>query len=360
MAKRVLVIFLAILLLLPLAQTARADSSGLCFISLNDTLPTDLAQAVTFVSGSAYVPAKVFSTFGIYYNYFSPDSTAMLYNSNKQVFFNLSNGNSYDSNETILSASATSSNGQVYVPASWVCSYFGLTYSYISGNGYGDVVRIKNGTEWLSDADFLNAATSQMKNKYNEYFGKGETIPPSPTPSATPPEEKESGAPLAFAFLGVPGERLMKALDDYGIKVSFFVTAEEAEQNPDTLRRLYGSGHNLGVRCLSVPESEFELASEILFDAVQIRPTLLTAPAAIEESAKAFAAENGCAFVPPINEISETAGSASAVTSIAERARGLTSFFVPLTEKTEGFIPSVFGYAVTKKRSILQIRETLV
>lgn len=357
MSKKLFVLVLVVLLLLPVAQTASADSSGVCFVALNDKLE-DLSSAATFVSGSAYVPAKIFSFFGVYYNYFPSDTTATLYNASKQVYFNLSNGNSYDGNENLLSTSAVFSNNQVYVPASWVCNYFGLSYSYITGTGNGDVVRIKNGLEILTDSEFLNGASSLMKTRYNQYFGKPEPPTPTPTPTPTPEEEDNQGGSLAFGFIGLPGDRLLKALDDYGLKASFFVTAQQAERAPDTLRRIYGSGHNLGVYCVSEPASEFESAAEMIFDAVQLRPTLLSSSSAIADSAGVFAAENGCAFVKPGVEISESAKNASSVLSVVEEMKSFTAFAVPVTQQSEGFMSYVFNYAATKKLNVLQLRET--
>ncbi len=357
MKKKLFVLILAVLLLLPITQPASADSSGICFVALNDKLE-DLGSAAVFVSGSAYVPAKVFSFFGVYYNYFASDTTATLYNASKQVYFNLSNGNSYDGNENLLSTSAVFNNNQVYVPASWVCNYFGLSYSYITGTGNGDVARIKNGLEILTDSEFLNGATFLMKTRYTEYFGKSDPPAPTPTPTPTPEEEKNQGGILAFGFIGMPGDRLLKALDDYGLKASFFVTAQEAEGAPDTLRRIYGSGHNLGVYCVSDPAGEFEAAAEVIFDAVQLRPTLLSSPSAAANSVRTYAEENGCAFVKPGVEISESAKNASSVLSIVEEMKGFTAFAVPVTQQSEGFMPYVFSYAATKKLNILQLRET--
>ncbi len=180
MQRKIIAVMLIILFLAPFVQTANADNSGLCFTATNDLL-LDLGSMTTFVGGIAYVPAKVFSTYGVYLNYFDSKSTALLYNSTKQVFFELTSGNSKDGAGNILSVSATLKNGQVYVPVAWVCQYFGLYYSYIGGDGYGDVISIKNGGEVLTDSQFLNAASSLMRTRYNEYYGTTATATPTPT-----------------------------------------------------------------------------------------------------------------------------------------------------------------------------------
>ena len=351
---------LVLLLLVPVAQTAAADSSGLCFTATNDTL-LELSSMAVFIGGSSYVPAKAFSVFGVYLNYFDSESTVLLYNSTKQIFFELSSGKTYDSSYTTYYVSATYQNGQVYLPVSWMCTYFGLYYSYTSGVGYGDILRIKNGSEVLSDAAFLEAASSLMKNRYIEYYGTTDPFSPSPSPSSGGQTGSQGyGSSVTLNFIGLPSAALLDRLNNSSAKLCFFVTADEVSNAPDTIRRIYGSGHSLGIYCNSSPETECERISALIFEATQARPTLIYSPAAVESKVSAYAEENGYAYYKPAVVISENAQHYSSITTKLKELRGYTSFLIPISDKTQSYLPSVLEFIANNKISILPLLETLV
>ena len=358
MNKKIIALLLVILFLVPFVQTALADDSGLCFTALNDNL-LDLGSMAAYSGGVVYVPAKVFSTFGVYYNYFEAKTTATLFNSSKSIFFELNSGNSYDSNNEQYSVSAIYKNGQVYVPVAWVCQYFGLYYSSIGGKGYGDIVRIKNGSETLTDSQFLDAADSLMRSRYNEYFGM--SSPSTPTPSQqVQPSPDIKGQSVSISFIGLPSNKLLDILDGYGAEVCFFVTADEVRQFPDTVRRICGSGHNIGIYCVSSPESECEETAKLIFEAAQLRPVLMSSPASILKNAKAYAEKNGYAYFNPSINISETVKSSSGVTSKLKDITGYSSVVITISDDTEKYISGVLQYASTNRITLIQLRETLV
>jgi len=305
------------------------------------------------------VPAKVFSVYGVYYNYFDSKSTALLYSGNKQIFFELTTGNSYDSYYTPYSVSAVFKYGQVYVPVAWVCNYFGLGYSYINGTGYGDILRIKNGGEVLTDSQFLEAATSLMRSRYNEYYGNVDPV--SPLPSQTQPSDSETDtASASLSFIGLPSDKMLESMDAYAVKVCFFVTAAEATASPDTIRRIYGSGHSIGIYCSSSPESECTEAADVIFEAAQTRPILLTSPTAISKSCSTYADANGYAYFQPATVLPISTKSAADVKSKLNDIKGYTSFVVSVTDYTEDYLPSVLQFLATKHITVIPLRETLV
>ncbi len=355
--KKIIAVLLVILFMTPFLQTASADDSGLCFTATNDNL-LDLGSMASYSGGIVYVPAKVFSTFGVYYNYFDSKSTAMLYNTSKQIYFELTSGNSYDSYNNTYSVSATYKNGQIYVPVAWVCQYFGLYYSYIGGNGYGDIVRIKNGAEVLTDSEFLDAANSLMRSRYNEYYGM--VTPVSPTPSQPVPSDEIKGKSVSLSFIGLPTDKMLDSLDNYSAKVCFFVTADEVLKSPDIIRQICGSGHSIGVYCVSSPENECEKTADLIFEAAQTRPVLMTSPAAIAKNAKAYADSNGYAYFYPAIRIPETVKYSSGVTSELEDISGYASVAIPITADTSNYIPYVLQYADANRITLLPLRETLV
>ncbi|MEG2634667.1 MAG: polysaccharide deacetylase family protein [Oscillospiraceae bacterium] len=364
MKQRIISILLAAILLVSMSSTAIADGSGICFTATNDTL-LELSSMPVYVSGNAYVPAKVFSTFGVYYDYFEPDEIAHLYCGNIQIYFELSTGNSYDGNNIIQSVSAFLRNGTVYVPVAWICSYFGLYYSSISGNGNGDIIRIKNGGEVMSDNQFLDAATSLMHSRYNEYFGKNEpsqpSIPTAPTPTTSPNADlpDRSAAGISLCFIGLPSKEMLDAFDKYSLLATFFLTETDANSSPDTIRRIIGSGHSIGVYCEKSPETEYNSAIDAVFDAAQTRPMLASSSAATSGVCSKYAGEYALAYFTPSVTIAPTEQYAAKITSILEASKGFTSVCMTSNENTKNMLPSILQYIIKNRFTVIPLLETL-
>lgn len=357
MSRRIIALILVLLFVAPFVVTASADSSGLCFTATNDQL-LELSSMTAFVGGVPYVPAMAFSAFGVYYDYFEARSTATLYNGSKSIFFELTTGNSYDSNYENYSVSAVFKYGQVYVPVDWVCKYFGLGYSYISGAGYGDVLRLKNGAEQLTDSLFLDAATTSMRNRYNAYYGNVEPVKPSPT--QTLPSAPTTAVSVSLCFVGLPNNKILDSLDNYSVKVCFFVTADEVVASPDIIRRICGSGHSIGIYCKTSPESECPATEDIIFEAAQVRTTLITSPSAISKSSLDYADSNGYAYYTPVIEMPDNTKYSTVITAKLDGINRYTSLSIPITENTENYLPYVLQYVATKHITVLPLLETSV
>ena len=358
---RKIIVFLLIVILVssvPFVVTASADTSGLCFTATNDNL-LELDYMTAFVNGVPYVPAKAFSAFGVYFDYFDSSSTALMYNGTKQIFFELTTGNTKDSYGTTYSVSAVFKYGQVYLPVPWMCKYFGLSYQYITGNGYGDVLRIKNGSEVLTDSQFFDAATFPMRNRYNDYFGKSDPASPTPSPTQSTNPQNDNGS-ASLCFIGLPSEKILDSFDDYAFKACFFVTAEEASASPDIIRRIYGSGHSLGVYCKADPKTECEAAAEIIFEAASFRPTLITSPAAIYQSCVAYAAANGFAYFKPAIEIPIGTKYSTSINSELDDIKGYSSISITLDENTASYIPSVLSFVNSNKIRPMPLLEVSI
>jgi hypothetical protein len=256
-----------------------------------------------FANGTAYVPNWVFASFKIYFSSFD-NTTASLYTTERQLYFNLNEGTAFDGNGDSFPAQAIYRNGQVYVSAVSVCSFFGLTCSYISGKGYGNILRIKDGSAVLSDKNFLSAATLQMQTRYNEYLNSISNPSPSPSisPGASPtpptsPDINRWNTTVFLSFFGLPGKELLDLLDSYGVSACFFLTAEEVPEDPDAVRRLLGSGHRVGVLCGEDPASDYEKTSALIFEAAQEKTLFVAAYPENSETLRQWARENFMACV---------------------------------------------------------------
>ena len=176
--------------LLPAMSAASASGSGVCFIATNDNL-LELTYQPYWQNSTIYVPYTVFVNFKVYNSFHQSSNTASLYSSTKQLYFDLNTGETYDGNGTYYNITPVSRGGQIYVPLDFICGQYGLTWSYIDGGEYGDVCRIKDGSVFLTDDQFLTAAKPLMVSRYNAYVGNSggnwaaAARPPTPAASST-------------------------------------------------------------------------------------------------------------------------------------------------------------------------------
>ena len=364
MKKRLFCIALAAalaFLLLPGAPAA-ADEK-LSFISVNDTLPPELINGAVSYGGLTYVPYYTFSNYGlgVSYTYYSFGSTAYLYTRDRQLFFELTTGKTYDGDGTEYSGAAILRSGVVYLPLGLMCRFFDhITYSYIAGNEYGSILRITTDDVVLGDAEFLQAARTLMRAYYVDYNSRPAEADPTGMPEPVPPapvEETHAGERLTLSFSGTPTAEALDALDRYGVKTCFFLREEDILADPDALRRALGAGHSLGIRCGASPE-EFSAAAALLFEAAK-ETTILIAPEG--DDAEAFEAlvaaeglvacesgHEGPADLRAVTEWLEAAGAA--------RARNAGAS-LRLTAG-EGNLVQVLNYLTAQKYDIAPPRET--
>jgi hypothetical protein len=322
------------------------SAAGTCFIALNDELLT-LDNSPYFSSSVTYVPYRVFQQFGIYATYFSSDNILLLYNSETQLFFDLNSDNVYDGNGNYYSNKAISRSTGIYVPVNFVCGIFGgLTATYVNGNAYGDVVRITDGSQILSDQQFVSAASLLMRSYYNAYYG----ITPTPAPTASVPDDpvvttpsvtedpvspSPSSSPaqmnttVSLNFIGLPSDPVLNCLDAHNVRACFFVTEDDIMENPALLRRLSASGHRIGLYCTEDPSIVYETCMPLLYECSREVAMLLAADDTYDAAASLYADNSGliyCSFDLTIdsnitaNQITEAiADSQSAISIIFTR-----------------------------------------
>lgn len=275
MKRKILTLFLALALLAAAVPMPAKAVSDVCFVAINDTMPETIPFA--YVSDSVvYIPCSALSSFRIYNLYDSGISTVLVYTSSQQVTIDMNAGIATDIDGVQYSATAIYRNGQVYVPAQFICSMFGLRASYIEGAGMGDICRITDGSEVLGDSLFLSAATNLMRTRYNAYQ---QSIAPTPTPAqnGTGQGHIQGKSTIYLTFLGLPTGYLLNLLKNYGYTATFFLSGADIAAAPETVRRIVGEGHNVGIYCQSGALWEVSQADELLFEAAHVKTVLVTA-----------------------------------------------------------------------------------
>lgn len=265
-------------------------ASDVVFLSINNRWSTD----TPIVSGGVvYVTVREFSEFNIYFSTYSTKNTLFMYNSEKELFFDLATGTSADSDGHPYAASLLYQNSMYYVSGQSVSEFFGLEYSRINSDP-APIVRIKAPGTVLSDSDFAMAASNSLNRKYTEYLAAtteaevtAENSSPTPDSGGTvgvssAPAESETPAPepiqVYMYFHGISEAEtpdVLNQLSKYGCQATFFVTEADVCENPDLIRRVYGEGHTLGIACASELSAEYEATSAALFAAARIKTVLV-------------------------------------------------------------------------------------
>ena len=342
------------------APSARAES--VCFISINDTL-LDLSTQPVFLSGTAYVPARVFENFRIYNSFFTSENTAMLFTESMQLYFELSSGNTYDETGRYYSAQGILRNGQAYLPAKFVCSQFGLGYSFIPSDGHGDILRLTNGAQYLTDDKFQSAASILMDSYYSAWSGQPSPASPapgmSPEPTETPPPDR-TDTEVLVSFSGLPTQRILDLLRVNEIRACFLLSPEEIAAAPDTVRRLIAEGHSAGVRCGEDARADYEAAASLLYDAACVLPLLVGSDEA-PDACREMAARCGLAYLGcDIDAVraGEGVSSAPVVTSQIEFSVDRVSVRFSCGGSTGDILPDVLQYLRDNQFSVRAPRET--
>lgn len=259
----------AVILSLAVLPVLAADV--IFFTAVNNTLLELTAETLPVkYSSMIYVPSSVFNSnaLGTYSLYSRSTQTVLISDGDRILYFDMSAGNSYDSDGADYRYVAIYENDTAYVPAYFVATYFDFHYSYIHRDGK-HIVRLTSG-DVLSDADFFSAAESLMESRLKEFEKSaegGETVPSAPPTQPTPPVQPTATPPeivdrsrvvvhLGILGLGENSEAQLDALEELGLPVCFFATAEEVYANADLVRRIVGEGGSIGVRFGDDPAAE--------------------------------------------------------------------------------------------------------
>lgn len=263
--KRMLTILCAVLFCLAtVAQPLPAAADTPCFMAVNDNLLELNDQYIPIVAnGQYYIPYTVLDSnvtgleLGIFPIHNTLLNTMVIYSRDQVLSFDLSTGICTNRSGAVLSARSVTRNGRVYVPARFICEYFGLTYSNRSTT-YGPLVRIRSGSSILDDNTFVGLAQLLMEDRLLDW-NKSQTgqTPPSvsttptpvvPTPGVSNTDKSDVRTYLAFCVdqaSGVTG--VLDRLEYYQTKAVFFFPAQELAEYDQVVRSVLCRGHAVGL-----------------------------------------------------------------------------------------------------------------
>ena len=259
---------LAAMLLLSLFSSGRAAApTGVYFTAANEQLMELNDENMPFYANNVlYVSSRLFegTELGVSYTRSTSLGVAMLYNSSTDLRFDLAGQIAYDKQNNLYNGYAIEQGGVVFFPLNLVCRYFGLSWSY-NDTDIAPLIRVKNSNVILSDASFIDAAASMMRDRYSEYErARSEAAPsnPSPPPGPVDPPVQAAEGQMVYPLLSVQSSQdalgVLDALRD--VQATFLLTAEQMEDG-NLLRALVSEGHALALFLQA--ESPEEAAEEL-------------------------------------------------------------------------------------------------
>lgn len=359
MKQKFIVAILMLCLIIFMGMPFASAAGTLYFTAVNETiLPLSDATMPTVLNGEMYVPYSVFTTKELGVNFYSTSggNTVSLYKGSTLLIFNLSEGYSYDQNDVQYTAVAQKYNGIVYVPVTFVSSFFGYTYSYID-SAPAPIVRIKTSSVIYNDKTFVSVSRTKMESYLDEYYGV--TITPSPSPSTG--YETYENVTIFLSFDNISSENtddILSTLDQYGYHGCFFVTKEELVEHDDLIRKIAGHGHSIGIRLQSGTIEEYSETSAVLFEVTKLRTLLVSADSAVLETAEQMAEDEGLLFWNDTKSFGSVRFSPSSLTNKLSTATGsFENLSFSCTNYTLNSLLSVLSYLNTHGYTIKLINE---
>ena len=304
--KRAICLLFALLLLVSLAP-GRADAAEtVCFTAVNDTLLDLTAETMPFWSGGTlYVPSTAVSygdppELGIFYSRSRDRTTAVLYKQRSVITFDLVAGTIDTNSSQSYSGSALTRGDIVFLPLDVICRFFGLEYSY-TRIAYGYLVRIKNESVVLSDATFIDAASSPMAQRYSRYE-RAQQPPTDETaaPSQNPSTQDRTQRTVYFAIESTDSTHTGQVLAYLPSgRVTFLFTPQRLEGADDLLRRLSAGGGSIALRIdasagADAALAQIEAGNRLLWRAASVKTRLVRLEGAGEETARLVAEAGYC------------------------------------------------------------------
>ena len=260
--KRVLIVLVIVLLMSGMIVMA-GGSNQIYLMAVNDNVMDVTPENIPLqFNGQLYIPYTMLSSsvtkvnLGIQVRYSVGSGTLLILDGQKVAIFDIRRNVAYDAYGTSLNAAALTRNSMVYVPIDWLSSFFRqLSYS-VTYTPYGLLVRLCNGSEALTDVEFIEAGEELLHQKYLNYLELKEKANATPSVSAspsTPPTVSPSPPPmtvaevcLAFRYDEAAGE-VADLLEQNGQRGLFLFECRELVLRDDLVRRLVAKGHQVGL-----------------------------------------------------------------------------------------------------------------
>jgi len=330
--KRLASLALCILLLFQMGvSTAGAVEGDVYFVAAEENiLPLSSETMPFWHNGYLYISSSIFTgiarkSLGVSYVRGTARQPTILYSGeDRSLFYDTTKNHATDAMGAPYYPGAVQRNGQVFVPASVVASFFGLQYSVTDvSNGY--LVWLRKPDFGLNDRDFANAASYAMAEKYSEYQkNKGQT---SSLPSDTGAGVEITGQRVYLCLeAGEQTGELLGVLNRYESQAAFFCSVAFLETHGDLLRQMTVTGQSIGILVdeedsdMTV-EEQLEAGNRALERATCGRTRLVMVEGGSEQTLQAVSAAGYRCLQPELDRADYELHSASNALNLLQRVR---------------------------------------
>ena len=260
---------LSLLLLFQLAAPPKAQAVNyVYFVAAGENvLPLSDATMPFWSGGYLYIASSIFTgiareALNIGRSRNDKEKLVVLYSGSraKSLWCEWEKDCAYDVDGNVFYPGAIYRNDEVYVPVSMVARFFDLQYSVNKVNSrvngepiQGDLAWIRKPGNVLTDKYFMDAASSVITNRYEDYLKDKEKEQEqqgisSPGTAQTPAGVDIEGKRIYLCITaGADTSVLLDTLDHYSAQAAFFCTPEFMEQQGDLLRRMMATGQTIGI-----------------------------------------------------------------------------------------------------------------
>lgn len=239
----VLICFCLLLCLLPTYSNINAKNEVI-LVAINNTVIRPLSNSIMplQIGESIYMPYEILSHLSTINYYYNPDiEQIFIFDSQRQITFDLSNHRAYDESGALYIEIAKHIDGRTYIPFDMVCKKFNIYCTLTNYTDIAPLLRINEGPLIASDEDFSRQLQFLLKTTYNDYISSGQIdIPIIPNEPGTSLPTKKLGF-LLFNGINLPAVRAMSA------DAVFFLSAEDISNNGDVIRHAIAKGHEIGL-----------------------------------------------------------------------------------------------------------------
>lgn len=275
------------------------------------------------VNGTIYIPYSTFDRnltgvdLGVYYGITPEGGTVLtLYALSGMLTFTISANRCEDNLGNVMNFHAITRNGIPYVPASAVCNFFGLQYSFLPTTDRGTCIRITNpSSPHLDDGNFLTSAKGAMSTRYNQIIQSqsSQTVAPSATPAPTPTPTPVSSRPPVGSnsdvrvYLSLNASELdsdLTSLFPSGVYALFLFTPESLTEKAAQVRKVVAAGHSVGLLLSPDVNSEtalkqLEQGNELLSHIARIKTRIVSVSGTPSSSLREALTREGWSFWSP-------------------------------------------------------------
>ena len=343
--KRIAALLCALALLPLLPPPAATAAEMVYFTSVNDTLLELSDETMPFYQDDElYVAYTAFygTSIGMTYSRSRDKTFIYLSRLRRILVFDLAAGTSYDNAErnVPLDGHVIVHGDVVFLPLGMLADFFSLDYSCTKVS-CGYLVRVKNEKVVLSDAVFIDAASTLMEQRYAQYERAHQpvepveptppvqptvpttptqpvapTIPTTPTQPVTPatPTKQEREASDVYLLFAATEQAasIETALTARDVRAAFFFTPTELPARGDLARRLAATGQAIGLAPDAADADELlrvlAEANDALWAAANVRTRLVYLHGVPDETVRAVREAGYC----PLRVDVDCSGAASA------------------------------------------------